>query len=55
MLRVYGFINREHLIRKFGLSSAQAALDLRAFRTWQPDAMQYDVSTKRYVVKDWPQ
>lgn len=31
MLRVYGFINREHLMKKFGVSKPQASADLTRF------------------------
>lgn len=47
-LRVFGFINREHLERKFGVSTPQASLDLAAFRRAHPTAMIYDPSAKRY-------
>jgi hypothetical protein len=48
-LRVFGFINREHLERKFGISTPQASLDLRAFQRAHPQMIQYDLSAKRYV------
>ncbi len=48
-LRVFGFINREHLQRKFGISEPQASNDLSAFRRRHPDAMTYDLSRKCYV------
>ncbi len=48
-LRVFGFINREHLKRKFGLSTPQASIDLNAFAKRYPDAMVYDLHGKRYV------
>ena len=48
-LRVFGFINRVHLVRKFGISIPQAAVDLRTFRNANPDAMTYDPHSKRYV------
>ncbi len=48
-LRVYGFINREHLEKKFGISTAQAAKDFTEFQNLNPDAMRYDVSLKRYL------
>lgn len=48
-LRVFGFINREHLERKFGISTPQASADLAAFRRAFPDRMNYDPSSKRYV------
>lgn len=54
MLRVYGFINRQHLSRKFGISTAQAAIDFRAFNEANPDAMKYDARKKIYYAKDAP-
>lgn len=48
-LRVFGFINREHLERKFGISTPQASADLNMFMTLNPDAMSYDKSAKRYI------
>jgi hypothetical protein len=48
-LRVYGFINREHIERKFGLSTPQASIDLNNFQKLYPDTMRYDVKEKRYV------
>jgi len=54
MLAVYGFINRFHLRRKFGISAAQAAIDFRAFNEANPDAMRYDPRKKIYYAKDAP-
>lgn len=48
-LRVFGFINREHLQRKFYISTPQASADLAAFQRAHPSAMTYDSSAKRYV------
>lgn len=48
-LRVFGFINRLHLQRKFGISTPQASLDLQRFAAEHPDAMRYDTSRKCYV------
>jgi len=52
-LTVYGFINREHLMRKFGISRPQASGDLRAFQRDNPSAMRYDASRKCYVNAEW--
>lgn len=49
MLHIYGFINREHLQRKFGISQPQASHDLQAFRREHPHAIRYDLSRKAYV------
>lgn len=48
-LRVFGFINRHHLERKFGISAGQAAMDFRRFLSERPGAMTYDKTAKRYV------
>lgn len=54
MLKVYGFINREHQMRKFGVTMAQAAVDFRMFQELNPLAMHYDRSAKRYVAGPQP-
>lgn len=48
-LRVFGFINRHHLERKFGVSTPTAAMDFRRFQAERPGAMAYDKTAKRYV------
>lgn len=53
-LRVFGFINRTHLMRKFGVSSATAANDFGRFQTDQPGLMTYDTAAKRYVSNSKP-
>jgi len=50
-LRIFGFINRTHLMLKFGISNAQAALDFKLFNARYPDAMTYDAGQKRYIAK----
>jgi hypothetical protein len=49
MLAIYGFINRGHLERKFGVSRPQASTDLQAFLKAHPDGVRYDTSRKAYV------
>jgi len=48
MLRVYGFINREHLEKMFEISTPQASIDLQYFLKCNPGVMNYNSSTKRY-------
>jgi hypothetical protein len=50
-LRVFGYINREHIERKFGISTPQASMDLRAFLKANPEAIVYNMSAKRYESK----
>lgn len=47
-LRVFGFINREHIERKFGISTPQASLDLSEFQRLYPAAITYNKASKRY-------
>lgn len=50
-LRVFGHINREHLEKKFGISTPQASNDLQEFQIQYPGVMEYDPSQKRYIQK----
>lgn len=50
-LHVFGFINREHLIRKFGISVPQASKDLNRFARLHPQVMTYDPSRKCYTAR----
>lgn len=51
MLGIYGFINREHIMRKFGISMPQASGDLQGFQKRNPGAMSYNATTKRYEAR----
>ncbi len=51
MLEIYGFINREHVQKKFRISIPQAASDFTKFKTLFPQACTYNSSTKRYETK----
>lgn len=53
-LRVFGYINRAHLERKFGISTPQASADLRRFQQLDPTAVTYDKTAKRYVANRSP-
>ena len=48
VIDVFGFINRDHLVRKFGVSVPQASKDLQRFQRDNPGAMIYNVNAKRY-------
>ena len=48
MLHIYGFINREHLMRKFSISRPQASKDLQSFQRNSSGYMVYNQSAKRY-------
>lgn len=48
MLHVYGFINRGHLMRKFGISQPQASKDLQTFQRHSAGGVVYNLKAKRY-------
>ena len=50
-LRVYGFINREHVMRKFGLSTPQASKDLNEFQKQNPGMVSYDLHLKKFIAQ----
>lgn len=47
MLGIYGFINREHIVKKFGVSVPSASSDLTLFRKNNPELV-YDLSARQY-------
>lgn len=52
-VRIFGFINREHIEMKFGVSTPQASMDIRdTIKEW-PNLMQYNPSSKRYEKIEW--
>lgn len=51
-LRVFGYINREHIERKFGVSTPQASVDLRQFQKDNPGVIRYNTRSKRYELRD---
>lgn len=48
MIHIYGFINREHLMRKFDISRPQASKDLQSYQRNSAGSMVYNGKTKRY-------
>ncbi len=52
-LRIFGFINRAHLMKKFGVSEPQASADLQKFQKLHPEAMWYDPSEKCYRASEF--
>ena len=48
MVGIYGFINRGHMMKKFGISMPQASADLARFQERNPTAIFYNATTKRY-------
>ena len=52
MLAIYGYINRRHLILKFGISEPQASNDLTRFTEENPGVMHYDNRRRAYVASN---
>lgn len=50
MVEIFGFINRKHVIAKFGISKQQVASDFRVLLEMRPGLMTYNDSTKRYEI-----
>lgn len=48
IVEIFGTINREHIVRKFGVSTPQASYDLRDAQERWPDLIVYNRSAKRY-------
>lgn len=44
-----GQVNRSDLMATFGISSAQASLDLRRYQREHPGAVTYDATRKAYI------
>lgn len=49
---IFGFINREHVKRKFRVSTPQASGDIQKVLAGWPDLMTYNPSTKRYEARN---
>lgn len=47
-VEIFGMVRREHIIKKFTISEAQASLDLREVRKRYPDLIIYELSEKLY-------
>lgn len=50
-LRIFGYINRAHIIRKFEVSLPQASMDIQDFMKENPGVATYDSSLKSYVMQ----
>lgn len=50
-ITIFGFINREHIGKKFRVSTPQASADLREAQQRFPSLMIYDKRQKRYVLE----
>lgn len=48
-VEIFGYVNRAHISKKFGISHQAASEDIREVQARWPDLMDYDLSGKRYV------
>lgn len=51
-VEIFGNLNRQHIMKKFRVSTPQASADLRLFRSLHPDVIEYDSVLKIYRRKD---
>lgn len=51
-VEIFGFINREHIEKKFGISAQQASSDLAKVQERWPDLIRYNRSHKQYLGKE---
>ncbi len=50
-IQIFGYLNREHVKRKFEISEAQSALDFREAKRRWPAYFQYNPNQKRYEAR----
>lgn len=51
-IEIFGFINRSHVVKKFGVSERVASSDFSAVQKLHPHLMRYDPSAKCYFLKE---
>lgn len=47
-IEIFGFINRVHVVKKFGVSEQVASKDFQNVQKLHPHLMRYDTSSKCY-------
>ena len=52
MVQIYGFIGRDHIRRKFRVSTPQASADIAEVMKRNPGLMDYDTRRKCYVLSE---
>lgn len=50
-IEIFGFINRGHVAKKFGVSEQVASKDFQSILELHPNLMRYDASAKCYLLK----
>lgn len=51
-IEIFGFINRSHVSKKFGVTEQVASSDFSKIQKLHPHLMRYDTSAKCYFLKD---
>jgi hypothetical protein len=51
IVEIFGYINREHICKKFGVSTPQASYDITKVMDRHPGFMAYNAHKKRYEKK----
>lgn len=52
MVEIYGFINRSHVVKKFGVTPQVASSDFGKVQKLHPHLMSYDTGQKCYFLKE---
>lgn len=52
MVQIFGFINRSHVVKKFGVTVAVASSDFGKVQKIHPHLMRYDTSQKCYFLRE---
>lgn len=51
-IEIFGFINRAHVTRKFGVTAQVASSDFSKVQKLHPRLMSYDTSQKSYFLRE---
>ncbi|MBD9539973.1 hypothetical protein IB276_10970 [Ensifer sp. ENS04] len=51
-VEIFGFINRSHVVKKFGVTEQVASKDFQSIQKLHPHLMRYDTSAKSYFLKE---
>lgn len=49
-IKIFGFINRRHVVKKFGVTQHVVSSDFSKVQEMHPDLMKYDASQKCYFL-----
>ena len=50
-VEIFGHINREHVVKKFGVTPQVASKDFQTVQKLHPRLMRYDTSAKTYFLE----